>query len=123
MTLLGDDAEGAVQLLHAIAVAAAQGLAGHARGVEAGVEGPRGGDVAVRERQDVMPVDQVLEDVSPERAVAGLEVAGGDEEGVSVKGPVTGAERAERRSALVLQSLDQRRELLVAPEGARRGSR
>ena len=72
VSFLGDDFEGAFQLLHAVTVAAAQGFTGHARRVQPRIQHLRRIDITVGQRDDIVLVDDVLEDVSPEHPETGV---------------------------------------------------
>ena len=107
VALFGDDLESALELLHAVAIAAAQGLGSDATGVEAGVKGGGGGNVAVGEGDDVMFVDDVLENVGAEEAETGVEKAIGDVERGAVNGPFFESGGLEDGAGGVLEVADE----------------
>ena len=74
---LGDDFQGPLKLLHAVAIAAPEGFAGDAGRVDSGVQSLSGAQVAMGQSDDVSLVDEVLEHMRLEGAIAGVEGAGG----------------------------------------------
>ncbi len=107
----GDDLEGAFELLNAIAVAAAEGFAGDAGGVDAGVESFGTADVAEREGDDVVLVYQVLEDVGAKRTVARVERTGGEVKRGAVERAFVQNLGGESAAGRMLQLRDERREI------------
>jgi len=85
---LGDGFQGPLELLHAVAIAAPEGFAGDAGRVDPGMQSLSGAQVAVGQSDDVSLVDEVLEDMRLEGAIAGVEGAGGHIQGRAMDGTV-----------------------------------
>ncbi len=83
---LGDRLHGAAQLRAAVAVAAAERVAGEALRMHAGEHGRRGVDVAKAQRGVLESGREILEPVHLEIAVGGVELAGSAFEGVGHAG-------------------------------------
>ena len=113
----GDDLERAFKLLHAIAIAAAQRLAGDAGGVQAGVKGLGADHVAMGERDDVVLVDQILENIGAKESVAGVERAGGQIKRGAVNRTLIEGTRGNHAAGRVLQFGDEFGEIRIVAGG------